>query len=83
MVGLTPSTAAEINNNVGVIIRRFVDDRESVHHLAASLASIDLQAEPYLMSEADETLIKSTVTDLDAFLQTLAMTNISQLAGMW
>ena len=38
MAGLTPSTAAEINNNVGVVLRRFVDDRESVLHLQASLA---------------------------------------------
>ena len=42
MAGLTPKTADEVNNNVGVILRRFVDDRESVLHLQASLAPLDL-----------------------------------------
>ena len=83
MAGLTPSTAAEINNNVGVVLRRFVDDRESVLHLQASLAPLDLKAEPYLMTEEDETLIKSAVNGLNTDLQAIDMTFISRLVGMW
>jgi hypothetical protein len=83
MAGLTPTTAQEVNNNVGVILRRFVDDRESVLHLAAALAPLDLKAEPYLMSEADETLIKSAVNGLNTELQAVDMTFISRLVGMW
>ena len=83
MAGLTPSTAAEINNNVGVVLRRFVDDRESVLHLQASLAPLDLKAEPYLMTPEDETLIKSAVNGLNTDLQAIDMTFISRLVGMW
>ena len=83
MAGLTPGTAAEINNNVGVILRRFVDDKESVNHLQASLAPLDLKAEPYLMTPEDETLIKSAVADLDTALDGIDMTFISRLVGMW
>lgn len=44
--GLAPKTADEVNNNVGVILRRFVDDKESVNHLKESLAGVDLKARP-------------------------------------
>lgn len=83
MAGLTPITAQEVNHNVGNILRRFVDDRESVLHLQASLAPLDLKAEPYLMSEEDETLIKSAVNGLNTDLQAVDMTFISRLVGMW
>jgi hypothetical protein len=83
MAGLTPSTAAEVHNNVGVILRRFVDDKESVNHLAASLAPLDLKIAPYFMSEEDETLIKSAVNALDTALDAIDMTFISRLVGMW
>lgn len=83
MAGLTPQSAMEVHNNVGTILRRFVDERESVHHLAANLAGLDLKVEPYLMTPEDETLIKSAVNDLDSNLQTINMTFIQQLVGMW
>jgi hypothetical protein len=83
MAGLTPSTALELNNTVGTILRRFVDDRESVLHLDANLDPLDLTAEPYLMSEEDQTLIKSAVGDLNTALQAVDMTFISRLVGMW
>jgi hypothetical protein len=82
-VGLTPKTADEVNNNVGVILRRFVDDQESVNHLAANLAPLDLQAPPYSMSAEDETLIKSAVNGLDQALDAIDMTFINRLVGMW
>jgi hypothetical protein len=83
MAGLTPSSAGEINNNVGIILRRFVDDRESVLHLQASLEPLDLKVEPYLMTLEDETLIKSAVNGLNTELQAVDMTFISRLVGMW
>ena len=83
MAGLTPKTADEVHNNVGIILRRYVDCKASVDHLQANLAPLDLTAEPYLMSEADQTLIKSAVNDLDTALDAVDMTFISQLVGMW
>lgn len=81
--GLAPKTADEINNNVGVILRRFVDDKESISHLRESLAGVDLKAEPYLMSAEDETLIKSAINDLDTALDAINMVWINQLVGLW
>lgn len=83
MAGLTPLTAAEVNNNTGVILRRFVDDRESVQHLQASLAPLDLKVPPYNMEPEDETLIKSAVNQLNTDLQAVDLTFISRLVGMW
>ena len=83
MAGLAPANSNEVNNNVGVILRRFVDDKESVNHLMASLAGVDLKAEPYLMTAEDETLIKSAVNDLDTALDAVNMTFINQLVGLW
>lgn len=83
MAGLTPKSADEINNNVGVILRRFVDDKESVGHMKENLAGLDLKAEPYLMSAEDETLIKSAINDLDTALDAINMTFINALVGVW
>ena len=58
-------------------------DKESVHHLAASLAPLVLTGDPYNMTPEDETLIKSAVNDLDTALQGVNMAFISQLVGMW
>ena len=82
-VGLTPRTADEVNNSVGNILRQFTDIKESVNHLADSLAPLDLQAEPYLMSAEDETLIKSAVNGLDSALDDIDMTFVVRLTGMW
>jgi len=82
-VGLTPATADEVNNSVGNILRQFTDIKESVNHLADNLAPLDLQAEPYLMSAEDETLIKSAVNGLDTALDAIDMTFVVRLTGMW
>ena len=83
MPGLAPANAFEVNNNVGIILRRFVDDKESISHLRESLASLDLKADPYNMTAEDETLIKSAVGDLDTALDAIDMTFINQLVGLW
>lgn len=81
--GLSPRTADEVNNNVGVVLRRFVDAQRSVNQTQASLAGVDLKAEPYLMTPEQETLIKSALNDLDADLDAVNMTFINQLVGIW
>lgn len=83
MAGLAPRNADEVNNNVGVILRRFVDDKESVTHLADGLSGVDLKAPPYNMDPDDETLIKSAVNDLDTALDAINMQFINKLVGLW
>jgi hypothetical protein len=82
-VGLTPASAGELNNSVGNILRSFTDIKESINHLADSLAPLDLQAPPYSMSADDETLIKSAVNSLDTELDEIDMTFVVRLTGMW
>ena len=82
-VGLTPTTAAELNNSVGNILRQFTDIKESVNHLADALAPLVLTGEPYLMTPEDETLIKSAVNSLDSGLDSIDMTFVVRLTGMW
>lgn len=83
MAGLTPKNGDEVNNVVGVILRQFVDIKESVNHLQANLAPLVLTDAPYNLAPADETLIKSAVNSLDASLDAVDMTFISRLAGSW
>jgi hypothetical protein len=82
-VGLTPRTADEVNNQVGVILRQFTDIKESVNHLADALAPLTLTDPPYSMSAEDETLIKSAVNSLDGALDGIDMTFVVRLTGMW
>ena len=82
-VGLSPRSADEVNNQVGVILRQWTDNKESIDHFHAWLAAADLKAEPYLMSAEDETLIKSAIADLDSMLDGVDLTFISRLTGMW
>lgn len=82
-VGLSPKTADEVNNQVGYILRQFTDNKESINHFHEWLAAADLKVEPYLMTPEDETLIKSSIADLDATLDGVNMTFISRLTGLW
>lgn len=81
--GLSPKTADEVNLQVGSILRQFVDVQESIGHFQDWLLSADLKIAPYLMTAEDETLIKSAIGSLDTTLDTVDMTFIDRLTGMW
>lgn len=81
--GLAPGNSYDVNANVGIHLRTFVDIKETIGHDHDALAPLDLKAEPYNMSEEDETLIKSAVNGLHAALEAVDMTFIDRLTGMW
>jgi len=83
VVGLSPRTADEVNNQVGMILRQFTDNKESIGHFHEWLASSDLKAEPYLMTPEEETLIKSAIADLDTTLDGVDTTFIDRLTGLF
>lgn len=83
MAGMNPQSASEVNSSVGMVLRQFVMAKDAVNRSAASLAPLDLKAPPYSMTEADETLIKSAMNDLDATLDGVDMTFISRLIGIY
>lgn len=82
-VGLSPVSSDEVNMNVGLILRQFTDNKESIGHQREWLAAIDLKAEPYNMTADHETLIKSAIADLDTALDQVDMTFINRLTGLW
>jgi hypothetical protein len=81
--GLTPSSASEVNYNVGHHLRTFISIQEMIKHDSDGLAPLDLKADPYNMTPEDETLIKSAINGLNASLQTVDMTFINRLTGLW
>jgi hypothetical protein len=82
-IGLSPRTADEVNNQVGVILRQWTDNKESIGHFHEWLASADLKVPPYDFTIEDETLIKSAIADLDATLDGVDTTFIDRLTGLW
>lgn len=81
-VGLSPQTAADVNNNTGSVCRSFVTTRDNVHSQQEWLLATDLTATPYNMDPADQTTIKSALSTLDAALQAVDMTFVSRLIGL-
>ena len=82
-VGLSPRTADEVNNLIGTHMRQFIDVQNAIGGDQEWLSSANLQAEPYLMTAEDETLIKSAVADLNTALDGVDMTFISRLVGLY
>ena len=82
-IGLSPKSADEVNNQVGVILRQWTDNKESIGHFHEWLLSADLKVDPYNFLPEEETLIKSAIADLDQTLDGVDMTFISRLTGMW
>jgi len=82
-VGMNPQSADEVNVQVGSVLRQFCGIKESIGHYQAWLNGVDLKAEPYNMDADLETLIKSAVIGLDTELDTVDMTFINRLVGIW
>lgn len=82
-VGLSPRSADEVNNQVGMILRQWTDNKESISHYHEWLASADLKVDPYNMTPEEETLIKSAIADLDATLDGVDTTFIDRLTGLF
>ena len=80
--GLAPTSAYEVNANVGQVLRNFTDVRALIHQHWAWLQAEDLKVPPYDMDPDDETLIKSALGPLDTDLQAIDMTFISRLIGL-
>jgi len=83
VVGSAPLNAQEVNNLVGAHLRKFVDVKNTINQDRDWLAAIDLKLAPYYFTDEQETLIKSAVLGLDTDLDTIDMTFITRLIGMY
>jgi len=72
-----------VNQLIGAHLRAFTETKEIIGHDRDWLATADLQADPYLMTPADEVLIKSAIADLDTALDAVDMTFINRLTGLF
>jgi len=82
-VGLDPKTGDEVNIQTGTHLRTFVDIKETIGHDADWLLGIDLKVEPYNLSADAETTIKSAIQGLDNELDTIDMTFINRMTGLF
>jgi hypothetical protein len=82
-VGSQPKSADEVNGLVGTHLRGFIATRGTIHQDQDYFAATDLKAAPYWFSAAQETDLKSAISQLDAALQAVDMTFINRIVGMW
>jgi len=81
-IGTQPQSAAEVNSLIGTHLRDFMKIRATINQDANFLAGSDLKVAPYYFTDAQESLMKSAVADLDASLDAIDLTFISQIVGM-
>jgi len=81
-VGTQPRNATEVNGLVGTHLRDFLVSRARINQDHEFFAVTDLKAAPYYFSDSQEALLKSAITDLDAALDAVDLTFISQIVGM-
>ena len=82
-VGKSPASAADVNNSIGMHLQQFVNIKAIINQDQAWLLATDLKVDPYNFTSAEETLIKSAVAGLDTTLDTVDMTFISRLIGLF
>ena len=81
-IGTQPRNADEVNALVGTHLRSFIANKNAIGQDHDFFLTVDLKAAPYYFAAEQETLIKSAIADLDASLDAVNMTFISQLVGM-
>jgi hypothetical protein len=83
MAGLAPTDATQVNNLIGNSLRNFATLKEAISHNQDWLITVDLTADPFNMAPEDSTLLKSAVAGLDGELDTIDMTFINRLIGLF
>ena len=82
-VGTQPKNAAEVNGLVGLHLKAFMAAKASVGQDQDFFAATDLKAAPYYFTAAQETDLKTAVSQLDAALDAVDMTFINRIVGMF
>jgi len=82
-VGAQPQNANDLNLTIGNHLRQFLTSKNTINQDRDFLASTDLKIAPYFFTTDQETLIKSAVLGLDTTLDTVDMTFITRLIGLY
>lgn len=82
VVGTNPRNASEVNISTGTHLRQFLGVRVIINEDQSFFAATDLKVAPYYFTAAQETEIKTAVSELNIALQAIDTTFISRVAGM-
>lgn len=83
IVGTAPENATVLNQLIGQHLRLFLDIKNSINQDRDFLQATDLKEEPYFFTADQETLIKSSILQLDDTLDGIDMTFITRLIGLY
>ena len=83
MAGLAPTTAEQVNNLIGSSLRAFAVMKGEISLNQDWLLTVDLTQDPFNMSSDDNTLIKSAMGALDGELDSIDMTFVNRLIGLF
>ena len=79
--GLAPVNATDLNTQLGMMLRFFINSKKTINQWRDWLAGIDLTKEPYYFDSSQDALIKSAINGLDDSLDAIDMTFVNRLAG--
>jgi hypothetical protein len=82
-IGTNPRNADEVNGLVGTHLKGFLASKGTIEQDQNFMAATDLKAAPYYFSDAQETQIKTAIAQLNTSLQTVDLTFISRIVGMF
>jgi len=82
-IGTNPRNADEVNGLVGTHLKGFLAAKATIEQDQNFMAATDLKAAPYGFTPDQETEIKTAIAQLNTSLQTVDLTFISRIVGMF
>jgi hypothetical protein len=84
MAGLAPPDGPTVQAAIGARARQIILLVAQVHRDETGwLAGVDLTQPPYNLSAADQALLKSAIATADKTLQSMDLTFLDQVAGLF
>ena len=82
-IGTNPRNADEVNGLVGTHLKGFLASKGTIEQDQNFMSATDLNVAPYWFSSEQETQIKTAIAQLNTSLQTVDLTFISRIVGMF
>jgi hypothetical protein len=82
-IGSQPKNAAQVNDTVGLHLRQFLAAKIAINQDQDYFAATDLKAAPYYFTPAQETDLKTAISQLDSALDAIDLTFINRIVGMY
>jgi hypothetical protein len=82
-IGSQPKNASQVNDTVGLHLRQFLAAKAAINQDQDYFAATDLKLAPYYFTDAQETDLKTAISQLDAALDGVDLTFINRIVGMF